>query len=72
MDSALLWLLFFLDLSQGNGCEKVYPSLAEHSHRDLLRLNERNVLGFKRYFTEVVLTEEVNKLKTSREGTCLS
>ena len=72
MDSALYGSYLFLDLAQCNGCEKLYPSLAEYSHRDLLRLNERNVLGFKRYFTEVVLTEEVNKLKTSREGTCLS
>ena len=33
---------------------------------------ERNVLGFEGYFAEVVLVEEANKQKTSREETCLS
>ena len=31
-------------------------------------MGERNVLGFERYFVEVVLVEEANKPKRDREN----
>ena len=67
-----LWIILccghylFPSLAQCNGCEKVYPGLAGHSHRDLLWLKGTYEV-FERYFVEVVLAEEANKLKRDKE-----